>query len=179
MALLDQGKCRKPCVRSSTIEQLALIALSRAVDEAGAVWRSQKLQDFGWRANVLGCPADPAVQQLLRQIQLQTAELEEVTLEANCRPLNACLLLQCFCTASLLTGLCIDRSQNTTGHGGQMENMTIHPCRQVALDCSMLCMSIAASCSLNVEADGKLSKRYRANDEGLQVLGITRPFSSI
>ena len=48
------------------------------LDEAGTIWRSQKLQDFGWRAKVLGCPADATIQQLLRQIQLQTAELEEL-----------------------------------------------------------------------------------------------------
>ncbi|KAK9832303.1 hypothetical protein WJX74_005771 [Apatococcus lobatus] len=47
-------------------------------DEAGSIWRSQKLEDFGWRAKVLGCPADPAIQQLLREIQLHTSELEEL-----------------------------------------------------------------------------------------------------
>ncbi|KAK9865156.1 hypothetical protein WJX84_009725 [Apatococcus fuscideae] len=45
-------------------------------DEAGSVWRSQKLQDFGWRAQVLGCSADAEIQHLLRELQHQTQELE-------------------------------------------------------------------------------------------------------
>ena len=77
MSLLDQGNAGTPPSLDvqASLELRANLPMC-ITDEAGSVWRSQKLEDFGWRAKVLGCPADPSIEQLLREIQHQTLELE-------------------------------------------------------------------------------------------------------